>query len=227
MRYAQTLEAVFLERPNRFIARVLLPGGQTETVHVKNTGRCRELLVPGCRVILAKGENPARKTAYDLVAAYKQGTGLINMDSQAPNAAMKEWLEGRDYDTVRAEVAFGNSRMDFYMEKGGAKTLCEVKGCTLEKDGTGYFPDAPTERGAKHLRELAAATRAGYEAVIAFVIQIPGVERVLPNTRTDPVFSQALADAARAGVKIWYMLCDVDEDGMVIREKRECRETGV
>lgn len=219
MKYESTTEALFSERPNRFIARVQMPDGHAETVHVKNTGRCRELLLPGCRVILAASGHPGRKTAYDLVAVYKQGTGLINIDSQAPNTAMKEWLLAQDYDYVRSEYTYGNSRVDFYMEKDGVKTLCEVKGCTLEVNGTGYFPDAPTERGTKHLKELTGAVRAGYNAVLAFVIQIPGVKQVFPNAETDPSFARALKEALQAGVEIWYMLCRVEKDGMRITER--------
>lgn len=219
MKYESTTEALFSERPNRFIARVQMLDGHAETVHVKNTGRCRELLLPGCRVILAASGHPGRKTAYDLVAVYKQGTGLINIDSQAPNTAMKEWLLAQDYDCIRSEYTYGNSRVDFYMEKNGVKTLCEVKGCTLEVNGTGYFPDAPTERGTKHLKELTGAVRAGYKAVLAFVIQIPGVKQVFPNEATDPAFARALKEAMQAGVEIWYMLCRVEKDGMRITER--------
>ena len=218
MKYESTTEALFSERPNRFIARVQMPDGHTETVHVKNTGRCRELLIPGCRVILAAAGHPGRKTAYDLVAVYKQGTGLINIDSQAPNIAMKEWLLAQDYDYVRSEYTYGNSRVDFYMEKNGVKTLCEVKGCTLEIDGVGYFPDAPTERGIKHLEELAAAREKGYECFIAFVIAMPGVREVRPNMVTHPQFGEALKRAEEAGVKVLYLPCEVTPDTLRITE---------
>jgi len=169
MKYDTILHGRFIERPNRFIARVDIDG-EIETVHVKNTGRCRELLVPGADVILSVSDNPDRKTRCDLVAVYKEGFGLINMDSQAPNAVVKEWLEKKGCDVIRPEYAYGKSRFDFYIERGGEKIFMEVKGCTLEVEGTGYFPDAPTERGTKHLRELTAAVGEGYRAIIAFVI---------------------------------------------------------
>ena len=146
MRYEQVCEAVFLDRPNRFVARVSL-AGETVTVHVKNTGRCRELLVPGVRVILTPGTAAGRKTPYDLVAVYKNGGTLFNIDSQAPNRVVGEWLQLQPFDEVRQEVTVGRSRIDFAMKKGGDDFLLEVKGCTLEKEGVGWFPDAPTERG--------------------------------------------------------------------------------
>lgn len=159
MKYDKIVEAIFIERPNRFIARVKIDGAEeVELVHVKNTGRCRELLLPGAEVILEDciEKNPNRKTRYDLIAVKKNGM-WVNIDSQAPNKVVKEWLIKQGYDCIKPEYAFGNSRMDLYMEKGKQKYLMEVKGCTLEIDGVGYFPDAPTERGVKHLRELAAA----------------------------------------------------------------------
>ena len=162
MKYGKIVEGKFIDRPNRFIAHVEI-AGKAETVHVKNTGRCRELLLPGAAVRLEQSDNPARKTLYDLVAVYKDRIGWINIDSQAPNKVVKEWLEAQDYDVVRPEYTYGNSRIDFYLEKGEHKILMEVKGCTLEINGIGYFPDAPTERGVKHLRELAAARQEGYE----------------------------------------------------------------
>ena len=154
MKYSNVVEARFINRPNRFIAHVELDG-QIETVHVKNTGRCKELLLPGAKVILERSDNLTRKTRYDLIAVYKEPIGLINMDSQAPNKVVKEWLEGQDFDYVKPEYTYGKSRIDFYMEKQGKRYLMEVKGCTLEKEGIGYYPDAPTERGIKHLHELA------------------------------------------------------------------------
>ena len=171
MRYANVVPAVFIDRPNRFIAHVEL-GGRRETVHVKNTGRCRELLLPGAEVWLAGSENPARKTAWDLIAVRKGNGLLVNIDSQAPNVVARDWLETQDFDLIRPEFRYGQSRLDFMMERGGERFLMEVKGCTLERDGIGYFPDAPTERGAKHLRELADA--AGYTPVLLFVIQMYG-----------------------------------------------------
>lgn len=162
MKYGKIVEGKFIDRPNRFIAHVEI-AGKAETVHVKNTGRCRELLLPGAAVRLEQSDNPARKTLYDLVAVYKDRIGWINIDSQASNKVVKEWLEAQDYDVVRPEYTYGNSRIDFYLEKGEHKIIMEVKGCTLEINGIGYFPDAPTERGVKHLRELAAARQEGYE----------------------------------------------------------------
>lgn len=228
MKYSKIVQAEFIDRPNRFIAHVKVDN-RIETVHVKNTGRCRELLVPGCKVILEDcTDNPARKTGYDLIAVYKHCPDgrclLINMDSQAPNKVVAEWLALQKYDVVRSEYTYGNSRVDFYMEKilpeeSGKvqKYLLEVKGCTLEKNGMGYFPDAPTERGVKHLHELAAAVRGGYKCYLAFVIQIPGVTHVLANVETHPEFGQALEDAKAAGVEILYLCCDVQEDNLIIR----------
>ena len=213
MRYKSTVGAVFLERPNRFIARVELQGG-TETVHVKNTGRCRELLVPGARVILVPGDNPARKTRYDLVAVYK-GDMLINMDSQAPNAAAGELLQ-RLFPgcALYPERNYVNSRFDFYLEQGDRRIFAEVKGVTLERDGTAMFPDAPTERGRKHLAELADAAEAGYEAYVLFLVQMKGSRRFVPNRETDPGFAEALRKAADRGVKILCYDCQVTEDSM-------------
>ena len=150
MQYQNIRRGVFLDRPNRFVAHVEI-GGLRETVHVKNTGRCRELLIPGREVILSHSDSPSRKTAYDLIAVEKPGLGLVNIDSQAPNHVMKEWLFGLDYDLIKPEFSYGSSRIDFYMERRGRRYLTEVKGCTLEIGGIGYFPDAPTERGLKHL----------------------------------------------------------------------------
>ena len=177
MVYPEVREAVFLERPNRFIARVEL-AGTVQTVHVKNTGRCRELLLPGARVLLTPGQGPGRKTAWDLIGVYKAGLGLVNIDSAAPNRVAAEWLETGGFDLIRPEYTYGASRLDFYMEKAGERFLMEVKGCTLEREGVGYFPDAPTLRGVKHLRELAAAAAKGWRCALAFVIQMEGVREV-------------------------------------------------
>ena len=218
MRYGEIRRAVFLERPNRFVARVRLEDGGETVVHVKNTGRCRELLLPGVPVILAKGENPGRRTAWDLVGVYKRGA-LFNIDSQAPNRAAAEWLaaggyDGIRFDAVKPEYRIGASRIDFCMEHAGERYLMEVKGCTLERDGIGYFPDAPTERGTKHLRELTEAVRLGYRCAAAFVIQTEGVTEVLPNRETDPAFGEALDRARDAGVRVLFLPCRVWESGI-------------
>ena len=215
MKYLKTLQAKFIDRPNRFIAHVDL-NGIVETVHVKNTGRCKELLIKGVTVILEESDNESRKTKYDLIAVYKENFGLINIDSQAPNKVAKEWLESKDYTYIKPEYTYGNSRIDFYMEKDDRKYLMEVKGCTLERDGIGYFPDAPTERGVKHLHELAQASQKGYKCYLTFVIQIPGVQKVLPNIETHPEFASALESAQAAGVQILFLQCFVKEDQLQI-----------
>ncbi len=215
MKYNNIVKGIFKERPNRFIAYVLVED-VLETVHVKNTGRCKELLIPGVEVILEISDNPARKTKYDLIGVYKKNFGLINMDSQAPNKVVKEWLDTQYFDYVKPEYTFGNSRIDFYMEKGNYKYLMEVKGCTLEMDGVGYFPDAPTERGVKHLRELTKAVKEGYHCSVAFVIQMENVTEVRPNTATHKEFAEAFYDAEKAGVDILFLCCEVKEDELKI-----------
>lgn len=211
MKYSKTYQAKFIDRPNRFIAHVDL-NGNVETVHVKNTGRCKELLIPGVTVILEESDNESRKTKYDLIAVYKEKFGLINIDSQAPNKVAKEWLNSKDYTYIKPEYTYGNSRIDFYMEKDEKKYLMEVKGCTLEREGVGYFPDAPTERGVKHIYELIKAKTEGYEVALAFVIQMEGVNEVLPNIETHPEFGTAMSDAREAGVNIIFIKCKVFED---------------
>lgn len=211
MRYNNITRATFLDRPNRFIANVDIEG-QIETVHVKNTGRCKELLIPGCEVWLNAPGTPGRKTKYDLVAVRKDSGILFNIDSQAPNKVVNEWLQGQDYDTVVPEYTYGDSRIDFYMTRGEDQFLMEVKGCTLEVDGIGYFPDAPTKRGVKHLRELTKATKDGYKAMLAFVIQMDGVSEVRPNIETHPEFGTALAEAKAAGVEVLFLKCHVEPD---------------
>ena len=223
MKYKNTIPAKFIDRPNRFIAHVDIDG-KVETVHVKNTGRCKELLLPGADVTLALSDNPSRKTKYDLISVFKNDIGWINIDSQAPNAVAKEWLESKpelfkDITLLRPEYTYGNSRVDFYLECGERKILIEVKGCTLEIDKVGYFPDAPTERGVKHLHELAGAVKDGYECYIAFVIAMNGITKVLPNVETHPEFGVALDEAVKAGVKILYLPCDVKPDKLTIRRK--------
>jgi sugar fermentation stimulation protein A len=237
MRYTKVKEGIFLSRPNRFIAYVMIDGRE-EICHVKNTGRCRELLIYGTRVFVEESDNPNRKTLYDLVAVEKrydeisdwknyplafqqrmkngkEKSLLFNIDSQSPNKVVLEWLQKQRYDKIKPEYTFGKSRVDFYIEKideatgKTEKILMEVKGCTLEIEGVGYFPDAPTERGVKHLTELAAAATEGYKAILAFVIQMEGVEKVLPNAKTHPEFAAAVEKAKNAGVEVWFLPCKV------------------
>ena len=232
MVYQNIVAGRFVDRPNRFIAHVEI-NGVVETVHVKNTGRCRELLLPGVRVILEVAANPDRKTKYDLIAVYKQGFGLINMDSQAPNKVVAEWLAGQGYDVVKPEYKYGSSRIDFYMEKfrlddGGQEVseryLMEVKGCTLEIDGIGYFPDAPTERGIKHLKELAGAAGQGYHCIMAYVIQMEGINEVRPNIATHPAYGKAVEEAIAAGVKVLFLCTEVKENELRIVSARYLEE---
>ena len=215
MKYRKIVNGKFIDRPNRFIAHVEIDG-VVNTVHVKNTGRCKELLLPETEVRLEESDNPNRKTLYDIVAVNKKGFGWINMDSQAPNKVVKEWLEGKDYDYIKPEYKYGDSRTDFYMKKGDVEYLMEVKGCTLEKNGIGYFPDAPTERGVKHLRELTKAQKLGYQCAIAFVIQMEGVTEVRPNIETHPEFGETLEIAQKAGVKVILYMCQVGSDTLEI-----------
>ncbi len=223
MKYANIVRATFLDRPNRFIAHVLL-NGRTETVHVKNTGRCKELLLPEAEVWLTAPGTPGRKTAYDLVAVQKSNGLLINIDSQAPNAVAAEWLQTQGYDRVIPEYRYGDSRIDFAMEKAGARYLMEVKGCTLEEEGIGYFPDAPTERGVKHLGELQKAVSEGYHASLAFVIQMDGITEVRPNVQTHPEFGTAMEEAIRAGVEVLFLCCHVEPDTLTVKEVRNRKE---
>ena len=215
MRYREVREGRFIDRPNRFIAHVLINGVE-ETVHVKNTGRCRELLLPNAEVRLAVSDNPNRKTKCDLVAVYKEKLGWVNIDSQAPNKVVQEWLETQDYTLVKPEYVYGDSRIDFYMVKDQQEYLMEVKGCTLEIDGIGYFPDAPTERGVKHLKELTKARTLGYECIIAFVIQMEGVSEVRPYISMQPEFGEAQEEAKAAGVKVLFLQCEVGRDTLQI-----------
>ena len=211
MNYSKVIRAVFIDRPNRFTAHVEI-NGYENTVHVKNTGRCRELLIPGAEVWLSGADNPARKTAYDLITVRKPNGLLVNIDSQAPNAVAREWLNIQGFDLIRPEFQYGQSRLDFMMERGDERFLMEVKGCTLERDGIGYFPDAPTERGAKHLRELEKAAR--FQPVLMFVIQMDGITEVRGNQETDPSFCKALEDAEKAGVKVIFLPCHVEPDSL-------------
>ncbi len=216
MVYDNIVEAKFINRPNRFIAEVEIEG-RREIVHVKNTGRCKELLIPGCEVWLTAPGSPGRKTKYDLIAVRKENGILFNIDSQAPNKVVKEWLVTKGYDAVIPEYTYGDSRIDFYMERGDQKYLMEVKGCTLEVDGIGYFPDAPTERGVKHIRELIKAKEAGYNAMLTFVIQMDGVSEVRANMETHPEFGIALEDAKEASVEILFLQCHVEPDSLTVK----------
>ena len=220
MKYDNITEGIFIDRPNRFIAHVET-GGKRETVHVKNTGRCRELLLPGAKVWLTEPGTPGRKTRYDLIAVQKDNGMLFNIDSQAPNRVVKEWLEKQDFDLIYPEYSYGSSRIDFYMERDEKRYLMEVKGCTLEIGGIGYFPDAPTERGVKHLRELGRAAAEGIHSIAAFVIQMDGVTEVRPNVVTHPEFGEALREAELAGVSILPLPCHVEPDSLVILPGRE------
>lgn len=215
MRYKTVVTGVFHSRPSRFIALVDV-GGREEVCHVKNTGRCRELLLPGAQVVLSVSDNPARKTKYDLVAVWKEGTGLINMDSQAPNAAAAELLPRLFPGAViRAEQRCGLSRFDFSLETEQGVGYLEVKGCTLEREGHAYFPDAPTERGVKHLRELTELRLQGRCAAVLFLVQMKGVHAFSPNDGTDPAFGAALREARGAGVEILCYDCLVTPESMI------------
>jgi sugar fermentation stimulation protein A len=218
MYYQSVFRGRFLDRPNRFIAHVEMGSG-VETVHVKNTGRCRELLVPGAVVYLEQGTNPARKTRYDLIAVEK-GKRLINMDAQAPNKVFSEWAAAGGFlpevSAIRPEFRYGDSRLDFCLETPQGPQLVEVKGVTLEENGRCRFPDAPTERGRKHLDELALCMTQGYQGWLCFVVQMDGMESVSPNDVTDPAFGAALRRAAQAGVRIRAFGCQTTPDSLTI-----------
>ena len=219
MQYGKMVEGRFLTRPNRFIAHIEIDG-KTEVCHVKNTGRCRELLPTGARVWCLDAASPSRKTRYDLITVQK-GERLINMDSQAPNAAAKEWLLAGglgEIENLKPECKFGDSRFDFSFRKDGRQCFLEVKGVTLENDGVCAFPDAPTVRGAKHLRELTELAQKGYGAYVLFVIQMEDVKYLHSNDDTDPAFGKALREAATAGVQVLAYDCAVTPDSMVIRQ---------
>lgn len=219
MRYHDVTKGRFLARPNRFIAHVETEEGP-QVVHVKNTGRCRELLVPGAVVYLERGTNPARKTAFDLIAVEKAGR-LVNMDAQAPNKVFAEWAAAGgfrpDVTAVRSEYVYGGSRLDFCLETAHGPHLVEVKGVTLEEGGAARFPDAPTERGVKHIRELQRAAEAGLDATLFFVVQIKDIHSVAPNDGTHPAFGAALREAAAAGVNVCAYDCAVTPDSLLIR----------
>lgn len=218
MKYENIVEGTFLSRPNRFIAMVEI-AGREEKVHVKNTGRCRELLIPGTKVFLEEYDNPNRKTKYSLIGVMK-GNVLVNMDSQAPNKVVGEWLsQGGIYQNLtilKAEQKYGTSRFDFYMEGDGKRAFVEVKGVTLEEHHISRFPDAPTERGVKHIKELIQCMKEGYEAYIVFVIQMKGVKSFEPNDETHLEFGNALRKAVKKGVHVLAVDCQVKKDELEI-----------
>jgi len=220
MKYNKTVKGTFLRRPNRFIAEVMVDG-EKKICHVKNTGRCRELLKEGATVILERSDNPARKTEYDLIAVYK-GDKLINMDSVAPNKAFYEWSKSSELfksaTIIKPESTYGNSRFDFYIELGERKIFVEVKGVTLESDGVVMFPDAPTERGVKHIKELVSAVENGYEAYVFFIIQMKDCKYFTPNREMHKEFADALINARQKGVNIAAVNCDVYEDEMTVSD---------
>ncbi len=221
MKYKNIVEGIFRRRPNRFIANVEI-NGEIHTVHVKNTGRCKEILREGCTVYLEASDNPLRKTKYDLVTAIKERENLppllINLDSQIPNDVAEEWLPQSGIfspdATFKREVKHGNSRFDFYIEDKERKVFLEVKGVTQETGGTSMFPDAPTERGVKHIEELRECIKQGFEAYILFVVQMKGIGRLIPNDSTHKAFGDALRKAEKAGVKILAVDCIVTPDSI-------------
>ena len=225
MKYSNIKQGLFISRPNRFIAEVEIDG-EVKICHVKNTGRCRELLIPGVKVILEYSDNPLRRTSYDLIAVYK-GYMLINIDSQAPNKVFGEWIRQGDFfknvTLVRPEYKYGNSRFDFYIEADGKKILAEIKGVTLEKDGVVLFPDAPTERGVKHVTELIEAKKNGYETYIFFIIQMKECKYFTPNRDTHPEFADVLTSAKNSGVEVYALTCDVSEDSLNIENFSDMR----
>lgn len=223
MEYKNIVKGTFIERPNRFIAKVDI-GGTCETVHVKNTGRCKELLINGNTIYLEKSDNPDRKTKYDLIAVEKVRLNkenlFINIDSQIPNAVTEEWLKNGNLFSqeaiIKREVTYKKSRFDFYIEDGKRKIFLEVKGCTLENNGIATFPDAPTERGVKHINELINCLNDGYEAYILFVIQMKGIKYFTPNDFTHKVFGDTLRNAQNKGVKVLAYDCIVTENSIKI-----------
>ena len=225
MRYNKTLKATFIERPNRFVAKVRLDGEEIYC-HVKNTGRCRELLKEGVDVWLEDSENPNRKYRYSLVGV-KKGDRMVNMDSQAPNKAVGEWLKNgglfKDIKLLKPESRYGSSRFDFYCEYEDKKAFIEVKGVTLENEGIVSFPDAPTERGARHVSELIECIKDGYEAYIIFVIQMKNVLYFTPNEDHDPAFAKVLREAQQAGVNIIAVDCFVSDSEMIIEDLAEVK----
>lgn len=220
MKYKNITKGIFKSRPNRFIANVEIDGKMV-VCHVKNTGRCRELLVPDAVVYLEKSDNSNRKTAYDLIAVEKENR-MVNMDSQIPNYVVKEWLEkGNIFSKdakIRPETSFGNSRFDLYVEDKDRKAFIEVKGVTLENEKIAAFPDAPTLRGIKHMLELRECIRAGYEAYLIFVIQMDDIAEFRPNWKTHREFGEALVEAAKAGVQVMAYTCEVTAEEILLKE---------
>lgn len=230
MKYQQVTKAVFLERPNRFVAYCQI-AGETHKVHVKNTGRCKELLVPGAVVYLEASDNPNRKTKYSLIAVEK-GNLLINMDSQVPNQVVEEGLcmgsiklPGivEPFTFIKREKTYGQSRFDFYIETAKEKIFIEVKGVTLEEEGIVRFPDAPTERGVKHVEELVSATKEGYKCYVLFVVQMAKARYFTPHEARHPEFAKALVSAAQSGVGILAYTCQVTPDTLIIDEPLEVK----
>ncbi len=220
MIYKNIKPAIFIDRPNRFIAYIQIDG-KTEVCHVKNTGRCRELLIPGAKVFVQQSDNPYRKTKYDLISVYKDDM-LINIDSQAPNKVFGEWLQNSGYfkniTALKPEYKFGNSRLDFYFEQAGKCAFAEVKGVTLERDGVFLFPDAPTERGVKHIKELCHCVDKGFDAYAVFVIQAENADYFTPNHKTHTEFADILKYAVDYGVKILCLCCTVTPNSLEIKE---------
>lgn len=225
MRYDNIKKGIFIERPNRFIAHVEIEG-KIEICHVKNTGRCKELLIPGAEVLVQESDKPGRKTKYDLISVWK-GKRLINIDSQAPNVIFREWLNTGtlfpELKMIKAEQKYGNSRFDYYLETRNRKIFVEIKGVTLEEEGVALFPDAPTERGVKHLKELAACIEEGYAAMVVFIIQMKGVRYVTPNDKMHPEFGVALRELSAKGAKVLAIDCLVTEETIVSGDLVEVR----
>lgn len=215
MRYENVMPARFLRRLNRFACEVSL-GGETVLCHIKNTGRLTELLLPGAEAYVQRAKNPGRKTAYDLITV-RQGNRLVNVDSNAANAVFHEFLSRRSaVARIRPEVAFGGSRLDFFYEEAGRETYAEVKGVTLDKGGIAMFPDAPTERGVRHMGELVRCVEEGYRALAVFVVQKPGVRAFTPNENMDSAFARAVREAAARGVAVRCFGCRVGTDSLEI-----------
>lgn len=225
MYYENIQEAIFLERPNRFIAHIAIDGTQ-EIAHVKNTGRCKELLTNGCKIYVQHFDSDKRKTKYDLINVVKNNL-LINMDSQAPNKVVQEWLEQErpfgEIIKMKPEYTCGKSRFDFYLELPNKKMFIEVKGVTLEENGVVLFPDAPTERGLKHVEELIRLKKQGFEAAIIFVVQMENARYFTPNRKTQPAFADALQKARDNGVQVLAYTCHVSKNSLGLAKALEVK----